>query len=977
MAKDLARIISSASARSQSRSSLRDPELERKLREINQRLPLNKRVLSGALRGAATVGNVLDTPGGILRTSISALAGDTDPGDILRSVYDVDARVSGSELVGQRGDDFTWQGLGAEILFDPLNLVTLGTKTAVGKSLQAISKTTTRRAALQRVADATTDVARKAKYLEEIKELDKRIPALQKIVDEAPKGAESRAVLQFDPVGKILFGMKEPVPLIQSPRLNKAIAAPFKITGKVPGVAPTGRYIKSKFSTSLGDPVVDEIRNILKAEQRGMAENVNVVGQRISKDWNAITKNLIDEGAIKDISEAKEMFTVARELDGLADNIQGELSKTLDKFGISAKNSKKAFAQLKKKTARKFQRLQNLKNLANELQTTTGPVTERMVLDRAGVKSSKELADQISTLSSETKELKGAVKNIQLQESALTRLSGVPDVIKEFARTFHGQVDSSFQKAVQLSVPFAPRKEAIGYLHRFATPEALELLNDEGLVKLINDKFAQRWKTVRNATVNREGVQKARTLRDTLLADVNKFVREATGRNIEYFTTDPVKIYGHYIRTIHRAQTRTKLVSLWSQMRAMPIKKGKKLINTQKTIPLHRWIKPGKSTPPKILKWGDASWEYRSTQKEIKEALQKAGYKDIGVPTEHLDEFNKLHDAILGKFEKVDSLIQIYDRVLNFYRGLLTAPFPAFGVRNLFTVVTMNWMAGGVSFKHYKQALRIMNKGIDETKKLMNTGMLDEAAPIGQVRGTSIFDGGAEVAADGSINFGRNIGKAFDGRELDEVIGSAEEFSKISNNHATMQSILNMLRRANSLDERGEKVLRAIYAQSDLKFMESLVETSTNYSLRGFTGETQFMSTLSGYKFFKFRFLKDLLKGHSLGAEVGVVLHESAHAAYWMSSQETKNQVIKLFNDLSESGKLQQFTSHMTGHTSAEALQYYSQNPSEFFAIANKKPKSKKNPNRRAVGSQSAFPYSQNIANILAVVFPIIEKNMT
>ena len=112
--------------------------------EVVTRPGISSRLIGGALGGLSTFGAVLDTPGSVIR---GVLAGDLDRA--LSGILDVSQRVSGTELVGGDKDKFTWGGLVAEILTDPLTFLSFGTLTTAGK-----------------IAKRSGDLGRKIKSLE-------------------------------------------------------------------------------------------------------------------------------------------------------------------------------------------------------------------------------------------------------------------------------------------------------------------------------------------------------------------------------------------------------------------------------------------------------------------------------------------------------------------------------------------------------------------------------------------------------------------------------------------------------------------------------------------------------------------------------------------------------------------------------------------------------------------------------------------
>ena len=119
------------------------------------------RLVGTTLGGLGTIGNVLDTPGSVIR---GLLAGKTDRA--FSGIFDWDKRVSGSELIGKDPNKFSWGGLGVEVLTDPLTFLTFGSLTGAGKLAQTAGKLAPRVKAAQVFGRDTAKLAERLAKVE-------------------------------------------------------------------------------------------------------------------------------------------------------------------------------------------------------------------------------------------------------------------------------------------------------------------------------------------------------------------------------------------------------------------------------------------------------------------------------------------------------------------------------------------------------------------------------------------------------------------------------------------------------------------------------------------------------------------------------------------------------------------------------------------------------------------------------------------
>lgn len=745
-----------------------DPLLEERLKNIRNTPSVGSRVLGTVLGGVQLVGNVLDTPGAVVRTTIDALQGDRPYTDILRSIFDTKARASGEDVLNKK--DSFWAGLGVEIALDPFLFFSVGTKTAakvIGKKLpDLIARKTVLKAGIR---SAVAGSGEKTRLILEYISTTRRVQELSR--EYARLGgseAVQRSIISFDPLfRKKLFGLNQPVSIIENATANRIIASPFKLIGKglgaVPGSSSAKKMVAQAFKTGLGDPVLDNIQRITRGRMRAGGLDIQVTAQGLNKSFEDLAKVLIEEGIIKEPEQLAKFFIQASELRGLSDKVQdqiGTLIGEMQKAGIldsSITSQKEALeiiqnslvdaplkveelkatseAILEVHVRRQKARLKFDKNpddIANNIEM--GVIESQLdqliapIFRRIG--SSKETKEVINAymkkgeisgilehlqdlIKVEKKSLKFAKKVRSLEDFVIAsgrKYEAIPQVIKDFAEKFGDTLAPEFQAAVAKGIPFAPRDSFLGYLHRATTPEAMLLLEDKEILKLLNAKFFSRFRAFQKASRNKVvGIQEARTLDDKFLLDINEFFRELTGKNIEFFTTDPVQIYVHYSKLLARAEAKTNVISLWTQLNLIKGKtKGDKGV-----ITLAKFLSGDKQTAPKLLRWGLAEWEYNATTKQIAEALKKAGYDKLYISKEGLPQLDALLDASLGKFEKIAPVIRLYDQMMSLWRGSLITLFPAYTARNIMTNASMIAMAGGVEINHVQKAKIIVDAGLD------------------------------------------------------------------------------------------------------------------------------------------------------------------------------------------------------------------------------------------------------------------------
>lgn len=173
--------------------------------EVSTRPGIWSQILGGGLNTLSTIGHVLDTPASVVRGLAGGVVGVNDWERAFTGIFSIDNRVTGTELLGGEKDEFTWRGLGLEILTDPLTYVTLGAKTAVGETAKRLKHLEASKLAQQALSDnpmIAKKLAQTEKAIVEVEEKLRKLnydPALEFGATRREQWARGqRALFQFD-----------------------------------------------------------------------------------------------------------------------------------------------------------------------------------------------------------------------------------------------------------------------------------------------------------------------------------------------------------------------------------------------------------------------------------------------------------------------------------------------------------------------------------------------------------------------------------------------------------------------------------------------------------------------------------------------------------------------------------------------------------------------------------------------------------
>lgn len=246
-------------------------------------------ITNNALSGLGAAGHILDTPGGIVRGLLNAAFNDGDIGRAFTGIVDWDTKVSGNELIGRKADEFSWGGLGIELLTDPTSYLTFGAKTAVGQLAKRAGKLDTVLDAQKTLLDLGVDAARKnvdqsSKALElvEGKLVASGVDAktrLGKTIKEQFAGKQ-RALVQVDiPFTNIAKT------LVDGGKAAQHIGTGADMIATAVTQNPVAKEIHERFITTMKNPVLEQFRQAARSiEHKGkfsaLAEGKSLAAER-------------------------------------------------------------------------------------------------------------------------------------------------------------------------------------------------------------------------------------------------------------------------------------------------------------------------------------------------------------------------------------------------------------------------------------------------------------------------------------------------------------------------------------------------------------------------------------------------------------------------------------------------------------------------------------------------------------------------
>lgn len=137
-----------------------------------------------------------------------------------------------------------------------------------------------------------------------------------------------------------------------------------------------------------------------------------------------------------------------------------------------------------------------------------------------------------------------------------------------------------------------------------------------------------------------------------------------------------------------------------------------------------------------------ARWSAGTDAKGIAKALDDAAIRDVSLPFEAAQEFESVFGANFGKIgnKQIDSFLsKVYDPIASIFRVGVTAPFPAFHIRNFMSNTILNFMGGVRDIGSYKKAFDTYittNKALAaKAGRPFDQALRDELVELGVLQG--------------------------------------------------------------------------------------------------------------------------------------------------------------------------------------------------------------------------------------------------
>jgi len=85
--------------------------------------------------------------------------------------------------------------------------------------------------------------------------------------------------------------------------------------------------------------------------------------------------------------------------------------------------------------------------------------------------------------------------------------------------------------------------------------------------------------------------------------------------------------------------------------------------------------------------------------------VKPSQWKGWGIPLDMAQEFLTMHRTFTQP-EEITRVMRIFDSLTGVFRGMLTSPFPAFHIRNLFSDTALSAIGGGANLRFIRQAIQ-------------------------------------------------------------------------------------------------------------------------------------------------------------------------------------------------------------------------------------------------------------------------------
>lgn len=429
--------------------------------------------------------------------------------------------------------------------------------------------------------------------------------------------------------------------------------------------------------------------------------------------------------------------------------------------------------------AKKSQNVAGLQERA--IQARSEELVAKRIIDRGG--GPEDLFDEVK------KEFNTDIRNAR--EGAISLKS---DIEQEFADSLTKMVDArTFAQQRRGARGDALLEE---YAERLLTTEARNLLRDRDLLdpyrEFIRDRFEQH-------TAIQEGSQIARNdYLPQLTTDANRWFQEQglLNEGEDFFNLNAAETVSQTIR-------QRSLSTMHANLAESFVDDVANITGRAGDVTLPQFLARMKMTRYRGAQWekgAPATGAGFSRGKKVKktsieQSLIDAGLDpDVTLPLEAAREF----ESVIGSgFSRVqpkalnDFLKNIYDPLNSVYRVAVTAPFPAFHLRNMLSNSILNFMGGVRDAASYKEAAKVLASTNEALAKRSGVAfdqvLRDELTELGVLQGGQlqrILDEAAERGSDlpegamaSVLNFARNNPVSKKGFEFGQYV---EDFSRLA-----------------------------------------------------------------------------------------------------------------------------------------------------------------------------------------------------
>lgn len=594
-------------------------------------------------------------------------------------------------------------GFAAELALDPATY--LGGIGALTRSAKAAGAAARGKVALTglrtelKAAEAAGDVARRAEVLKKIPGVEKSLRKAEEVSGgiELAKGAgaQARAGQRYLLKGKIPFGPEFPIirgaPVIE--RLEK-------VGKRLAETAPV-RGLRRAFSTKYGRlaetaPLYARHEEALRGgdlgllerygkETAGIARGAEELGLPAGKVGAEITRTAEKIGIPENLQAAlrREIEDITKKGEG---KIQAGRAGALEKY---QKRLKEAAGNLNVRAFRRAEKLEAraaeaLRLGAKSRAETLGYQAQKTLAEAQG-KAERILAKtpKLTRFAQQEARTRAAyMKQVGKREGRIATLGeeaaalkALPPQIQEPARRLN--LEAQGQAALEVGHQAREAKDVLtdpglAYSRRLMTPEARQWAASTKL----QTPMALRLRDF--AVKSGSDIRRIPEFQGKTIQVINQIIHAEGGPGApkQFFFENPAMISAFRQReSVRKIATGNLAKSLAA---AFPAKAG---------------------TPGAV---------------DLAEFLTKAGIagvdpkalKGMGIPREVAEEFLHVTQKIENPKE-LEGLARAWQGVNSWFRSLVTAPFPAYHIRNLETNVIMSWLAGVMHPRYYAQAWKL------------------------------------------------------------------------------------------------------------------------------------------------------------------------------------------------------------------------------------------------------------------------------